>query len=666
MKYKKLILLLSFVFLALLLVPSLSHATIGDVCTDATLCSSGESCTFWGYVGSTSTNRCSVNSTQSITKPSTTPSCGITGTCDTTNPTPGNPTPGSIAPNGQFACMSDNDCNVAGGISCNAPYPNATYKTCSQYAAPVVSPSQITVGVKNSQSDCVSGTESYTHNSDGSTSEHCQSKILNNGNVTNINVCIGNETAGPCAPARIDPTAANAAAAAAGSGCVALKNTLPFADVTTGLTYFYDTVCPGQNGYPGSSSTSTGATTGATTGTTTFPGGTTSTTSGTTTGGTAASGSFGDGSKEIAQVNAKVAQEQAAFQNEISKVVSAYNPSTTAAACSLSATCQDLQKLVAFQTQISQIGSAIVSGADVSKVQITPNTPTLDTGTTSSPSNVSATAPAGTSSATNPTNNSSSTVSTTSASSLPMCTNTATCDQPGGGVITNFITFEQNAHGGKGTFTSSAPGLYAAGSPVPLGTSFTLDETGLDANATVTRACENDGTSGSPVSIGSADGSGHFSFSWTVSSADKSTWAPNDGRVYCVFNSLFPENRAFYGAGYTGLVVSTDLANIDYTVDNSTTVTPPKPVSNSSSTTTNSCAHVSIGAGVSSKNTNNHYTLTCTFPAGTYIDTPCAYTGGSGGTATYDCPSTVTNPTCTANPSKSTPSNICADSATPS
>jgi hypothetical protein len=52
---------------------------------------------------------------------------------------------------------------------------------------------------------------------------------------------------------------------------------------------------------------------------------------------------------------------------------------------------------------------------------------------------------------------------------------------------------------------------------------------------------------------------------------------------------------------------------------------------------------------------------------GTYIDVPsgCNFTGinPAGTSATYSCPSTVTNPSCTADPSQSVPNNICADSA---
>jgi hypothetical protein len=78
----------------------------------------------------------------------------------------------------------------------------------------------------------------------------------------------------------------------------------------------------------------------------------------------------------------------------------------------------------------------------------------------------------------------------------------------------------------------------------------------------------------------------------------------------------------------------------------------------------NSCAHVSISASApATVHSGDNYTLTCSFPTGTYIDTPCTYTGGQAITATYNCPSTVTNPTCTANVAKSKPVGICADSA---
>lgn len=122
-------------------------------------------------------------------------------------------------------------------------------------------------GAAASQAACIAGTQFDTQPyGDGVIYTECK-----NINGDYINVCRGTETTGVCAPSRIDPTAAAAAAASEGSNCKAVKYTLPVPDRTTGLTYFYGTDCSGSSGSTSGGTTSSGGktvTTGGTSGTT--------------------------------------------------------------------------------------------------------------------------------------------------------------------------------------------------------------------------------------------------------------------------------------------------------------------------------------------------------------------------------------------------------------
>ncbi len=112
------------------------------------------------------------------------------------------------------------------------------------------------VNVVKSHAFCVPGTEFNTQPyGDGVTYTGCY-----NLDHQLINVCRGTETVGACAPQRIDPVAAAAAAVASGPGCKAVENSMGGAvDRATGLGYFYTVSCPGASGGSGSGSVGTGS-----------------------------------------------------------------------------------------------------------------------------------------------------------------------------------------------------------------------------------------------------------------------------------------------------------------------------------------------------------------------------------------------------------------------
>ena len=185
-----------FLFLTLFFIPALSHAS--PTCSPA--CASNEQCYSAGFVGSTEMGYCQVNYNGG--------GGGTTGTGGTGTGGTGGTTGGTTSGTG-----------------------GATNS-----------------GAVASQAACVPGTQFntgiYNNSGPGTQTVMCKN---NYGNY--VNVCVGNETVGPCAPARIDPNAAATTAASLGSGCKALKNNLLQPDVNTGLTYFYSTVCPGDASY---------------------------------------------------------------------------------------------------------------------------------------------------------------------------------------------------------------------------------------------------------------------------------------------------------------------------------------------------------------------------------------------------------------------------------
>ena len=123
-----------------------------------------------------------------------------------------------------------------------------------------------------SQASCQAGTIS-THTENGVSYGQCMSTAVGNGSPQLISFCTGQETSGPCKPQRIDATAAATAATAlqnlensrygGNETCTAHYNYLPVADPTTGLNYFYDTVCTGgTTGTTGTSGSGSGTGTG--------------------------------------------------------------------------------------------------------------------------------------------------------------------------------------------------------------------------------------------------------------------------------------------------------------------------------------------------------------------------------------------------------------------
>jgi hypothetical protein len=141
-------------------------------------------------------------------------------------------------------CCSDSDCGSPNyrKDDTHCQNPGLTDSYCTN---PLVVPAgPINAGALQSQFSCMPNTQ-VTYPLNGEIITSCIAKQRQNNLPLHFNVCQGNETSGPCRPARIDQKAAVAAAAAMGPTCCALQETLGGGiDPTTGLTYFWDELCP--------------------------------------------------------------------------------------------------------------------------------------------------------------------------------------------------------------------------------------------------------------------------------------------------------------------------------------------------------------------------------------------------------------------------------------
>jgi hypothetical protein len=141
-------------------------------------------------------------------------------------------------------CCSDNDCGSPNyrKDDTHCQNPGLTDSYCTN---PLVVPAgPINAGALQSQFSCMPNTQ-VTYPLNGEIITSCIAKQRQNNQPLHINVCQGNETSGPCAPARIDQKGAAVAAAAMGPTCCWLKEDMNGSiDPSTGLLYFYGEFCP--------------------------------------------------------------------------------------------------------------------------------------------------------------------------------------------------------------------------------------------------------------------------------------------------------------------------------------------------------------------------------------------------------------------------------------